>query len=183
MKILGTILIATVGLLLCRDASAGESIGLATNAPACIELRDQFDSPQKLTFPTTNITLLTIADRKGSAQVDGWIDALKSRCDGRTAIRGLADVGGAPGFVQGRIRKGFQESRKYPVMLDWSGKVCAQFGYKKDKANLLVIDRNGRIQARFNGVVTDAAVAEVGVVLDKLLSTPPVQPPMNQKQP
>lgn len=183
MKILRTILITIVGLLLCRDASAGEPIGLATNAPACIELRDQFDSPQKLTFPATNITLLTIADKKGSAQVDGWIAALKSRCDESIAIRGLADVGGAPGFVQGRIRKGFQESRKYPVMLDWSGKVCAQFGYKKDEANILVLDRNGRIQARFSGIATAAAVVEVGAVLDKLLSTPPAPPQMNQKQP
>lgn len=184
MKILRTILITTtVGLLLWRNANAGESTGLATNAPACIELRDQFDSPQKLSFPTTNITLLTIADKKGSAQVDGWIAALKPRCDERIAIRGLADVGGAPGFVQGRIRKGFQESRKYPVMLDWSGKVCAQFGYKKDEANVLVIDRNGSIQARFTGVANAGAVAEVGAILDKLLSTPPVQQAMNQKQP
>ena len=175
MNALRTISVATVGLLLCRHASAGESIGLATNAPACIELRDQFDSPHTLAFPTTNITLLTIADKTGSVQVDGWIAALKRRCDGRIAIRGLADVGGAPGFLQGRIRKGFQESRKYPVMLDWSGKVCARFGYEKDEANVLVIDRNGRIQARFTGVATAAAVAEVGVVLDKLLSTPSVQ--------
>ena len=183
MKILRTILIATVGLLVWRKASADESIGLATNAPACIELRDQFDSPQKLAFPTTNLTLLTIADKKGSAQVDGWIAALKPRYSGSIAIRGLADVGGAPGFVQGRIRKGFQELRRYPVMLDWSGKVCAQLGYKKDEANILVLDRNGRIHARFTGVATAVAVAEAGVVLDKLLSNPPGQQPIIQKQP
>ena len=183
MNTLRTILITVIGLLLCRNASAGESIGLATNAPASIELRDQFDSPHKLAFPTTNITLLTIADKKGSAQVNGWIAALKPRCDGRIAIRGLADVGGVPGFVQGRIRKGFQESLKYPVMLDWSGKVCAQLGYKKDEANILVIDRNGRIHARFTGVATAAAVTEAGTALDKLLSTLPVKPPVSQKQP
>ena len=171
MKQLSTILIATVGLLVWRNASADESIGLATNAPACIELRDQFDSPQKLTFPTTNLTLLTIADKKGSAQVDGWIAALKPRYSGSIAIRGLADVGGAPGFVQGRIRKGFQESRKYPVMLDWSGNVCAQFGYKKDEANILVLDRNGHIYARFTGVATTTSVAEATAVLDRFLST------------
>lgn len=173
MKILRTILITSVSLLLCRDASAGECNVLPTNAPACIELRDQFDSPQKLSFPTTNITLLTIADKKGSAQVDGWIAALKPRCDGRIAIRGLADVGGAPGFVQGRIRKGFQESRKYPVMLDWSGKVCAQFGYKKDEANILVLDRKGIILARFTGTATPGAVAAAVAALDKVLTSSP----------
>jgi len=183
MKILLTILVASVGLLVWRSASAQESIGLPTKAPACIQLRDQFDSPQKLAFPTTNLTILTIADKKGSAQVDAWIAALKPRCSGGIAIRGLADVGGAPGFVQGRIRKGFQESRRYPVMLDWSGKVCAQLGYKKDEANILVLDRNGRIHARFTGVATAVAVAEAGVVLDKLLSNPPGQQPIIQKQP
>lgn len=182
MNIIRTIVIAIVGLLVWHNDSAGESTGLATHAPACLELRDQFESPQRLVFPTTNITLLTIADKRGSAQVDGWIAALKPRCDERIAIRGLADVGGAPGFLQGRIRKGFHESRKYPVMLDWSGKVCAQFGYEKGKANILVIDRNGRIQARFTGVATAAAVAEAGAVLDKLLVTPPV-PLMNRMKP
>jgi len=177
MKTFWTSVIVAVGLLVWRNAIAGESIGLAINAPASIELRDQFDSSQKLAFPTTNLTLLTIADKKGSAQVDGWIAALKPRCSGRVAIRGLADVGGAPGFVHGRIRKGFQESRKYPVMLDWSGKVCAQFGYKKDEANILVLDRNGRIQARFTGVATTTAVAEASAVLDKLLSAAQEQKP------
>ncbi len=183
MNILVTILVASVGLSVWRSASAREFIALATKAPACIQLRDQFDSPQKLAFPTTNLTILTIADKKGSSQVDAWIAALKPRCSGGIAIRGLADVGGAPDFVQGRIRQGFQESRKYPVMLDWSGKVCAQFGYKKDEANILVLDRNGRIQARFTGIATAAAVAEVDMVLDKLLSNSPVQQPIIQKQP
>lgn len=182
MKIILPLLIVTISLLVRHNARAGESVGLATNAPASLELRDQFGVPQKLSFPTTNLTLLIIADKKGSAQIDGWIAALKSRCDGRIAIRGLADVGGAPGFVQGRIRKGFQATHKYPVMLDWSGKLCAQFGYKKDEANVLVIDQSGRIQARCTGVATQAVVAEFGVLLDKLLSTLPVHQPMNQKQ-
>jgi hypothetical protein len=54
--------------------------------------------------------------------------------------------------------------------LDWSGKVCAQFGYQKDMANLLVLDCNGVIQARFTGPATPAALAEAGSTLDKFLS-------------
>jgi hypothetical protein len=173
MKILRTILIPTVGLLLWRNVSAGEIVGLATNAPARIELRDQFDSLQKLSFPATNATLLTIADKKGSVQVDSWIAALKPRYSGRIAIAGLADVGGAPTFFHTRIRNAFQESRRYPVMLDWSGKICAQLGYTKDEANILIIDRKGLIQARFTGIATTAAVADVSAVLNRLLSEDP----------
>lgn len=172
MKHTAVTLLLAVTLALRASVHAGEFRPLPTNAPACIELRDQFDTAHKLTFPTTNITLLTIADKKGAAQVDAWIAALKPRYAGRVAIHGLADVGGVPGFVQGKIRKGFQETRKHPVMLDWSGKICAQLGYQKDVANILVLDRHGFIQARFTGAATPAAVAAAGAALDKVLPAP-----------
>ena len=169
MKVLAFIFVA---VLLPFCVLSGERRLLATNAPACIELRDQYDTPQRLSFPATNVTLLTIADRKGSDQVEGWIAALKPRYAGRIDIRGLADCGGAPGFVQGRIRKKFQETRNYPVMMDWSGKVSAQFGFKQNSANLLVLGRDGLIQARFAGAATAPAIAEAIVALDKALSAP-----------
>jgi hypothetical protein len=177
VKKLPITLIATVWLLVWSNASASETVGVTTNAPACIELHDQYDSPQKLTFPTTNITILTISDRKGSEQMDAWIAVLKPRCAGRISLRGIAAVGGAPAFIHAKIRKKFQETRQYPVMMDWTGEVCAQLSYQKDLANILVLDRNGRIQARFTGVATAAAIAEVGAVLDKLLATAEEQKP------
>ena len=79
-------------MLVAGSGIAGEAHLLATNAPACIALHDQYDAPQKLSFPTTNITVLTIADRKGSEKVDGWIAALKPRYAGRIDLRGLADI-------------------------------------------------------------------------------------------
>ena len=87
-------------------------------------------------------------------------------------VAGVFQAKFAPGFVQGRIRKGFQETRKHPVMLDWSGKVCALLGYQKDMANLLVIDRNGAIRGRFTGPATPAALVEAGATLDAILSMP-----------
>ena len=53
-------------LVLLSDADAVEPQPIPTNAPACIELRDQFDSPQRLTFPATNLVVLTIADKTGA---------------------------------------------------------------------------------------------------------------------
>lgn len=114
---------------LCQSV-AGEATKPPGRAPVCIELRDQYDSPQRLVFPATNVVVLTLADKKGSEQVDGWVAALKSRYAGRIELRGLADVGGVPGWLRGKVRKKFQETRAYPVMMDWSGKVCAEFGFQ-----------------------------------------------------
>ena len=167
--------IATVVLAACR-ASGGEDHPLATNAPPCIQLHDQYDAPQKLSFPSTNITVLTIADKKGSDQVDGWIAALKPRYAGRIKILGIADVGGAPVLVHGKIRKKFQETRPYPVMMDWSGKVCAQLSYKPDVANILVIGRDGAILGRFSGLANVPKLAEACSLLDRVLShTQPIK--------
>jgi len=156
--------------LFANVASGTERPALPTNAPAHIELRDQYDTVQILAFPSTNITVLTIADKRGAEQLADWIALLKSRYAGRIEIRGLADVGGAPGFVQGKIRRKFQDSHKYPVMLDWTGKVCAQLGYEKGVANILILGHDGAILGRSTGPATEQACAEFNIVLEKSLS-------------
>ena len=157
-------------LLAAHRAGAGEVHPLATKAPASIELRDQYNSPQKLTFPATNITVLTIADRKGSEQMAGWVAALKASYAGRIRLRGIADVGGAPPFIHGKIRKKFQETRHYSVMMDWSGEVCEELSYQKDVANILVLGRDGAILGRFSGPANGLKIAEACALVDKALS-------------
>ncbi len=158
-------------LLGCATTGAGESARLPTNAPSNIELRDQFDAPQRLSFPGTNVVVLTIADRKGAEEVDGWIAALKPLYAGRVEFRGLADVAGVPGLFHARVRARFQETRQYPVMLDWSGDVCAEFGYHGGTANILIIDREGGIRARLSGRASPAALASARVALEAALSS------------
>lgn len=140
--------------------------------PQRVELSDQYETPHVLTFPTTNVTFLTIADRKGSEQIAGWVTALKARPEMPVDIRGLADVGGVPGFLRGRIRKRFQETILYPVMIDWSGKVCAQFNYVPDQANVYIIDRNGGVVGHFSGKASEASLKEAFVALDKAQLAP-----------
>ena len=145
---------------------AGEAPKSPSHAPASIELRDQYDAPQRLTFPATNVVVLTIADKKGSEQIDGWVAALKARYAGRIELRGLADVGGVPGLFRGKVRKKFQETRTYPVMMDWSGKVCSQIGYQADLANVLVIAGDGSIHARAAGSAREPVLKEVFTAID-----------------
>ncbi len=157
-------------LLICETKGGQEPSRVSTNAPPCVELRDQFDTPQRLSFPTTNVVVLTIADRKGSEEVDAWIAALKPVYYGHVDFRGLANVAGVPGLLQAKVRRRFQETRKYSVMMDWSGAACAQFGYQRDVANILVIDRHGSILARLRGRATYAAVAAACATLKAALA-------------
>jgi hypothetical protein len=171
--------ISSLGLLLAAlslgvpapSVRAAEPSRPATQAPASLELNDQYDAPQKLAFPAAKVTLLTIADKKGSDQISGWIEALKPKYADRIDIRGLADCGGAPGFIHGTIRKKFRETRKYPVMLDWTGKACAQFGYDKNVANLLVIRKDGSIAGRFSGPATAGSIAAASTALDQAIAS------------
>jgi len=139
-----------------------------TRAPARIELRDQFDAPQSLTFPTTNITVLLIADRQGSEQVNQWVTVLKRKCADPVSIRGLALVTGVPKFLRARVCAEFRAKRKYPVMMDWSGKVCEQLGYRSGVANVLIIEPDGLIRARFEGSATEPRAGEAMKMLDNL---------------
>lgn len=152
---------------------AGEPARAPLRAPALIELRDQFDQLQRLAFPATNVIVLTIADKKGADQIDGWVTALKARYGGRIEWRGLADVAGVPGLWRGKIRKHFRETRTHPVMMDWSGKTCAHFQPAAGEANVLILDRDGTVRERTSGPATTAAVARLAAALDAVLGTRP----------
>ncbi len=165
------ILLVITVFMSCKTNGAQEPAGRSTNAPSCIELRDQFDAPQRLCFPAMKVTVLTIADRKGSEEVDGWIAALRPLYAGRVDFRGLANVAGVPGLLQAKVRRKFQETRKYPVMMDWSGTACAQFGYQREVANILIIDRDGSIRARIHGSPSHAAVAAARVAVEAALAS------------
>ncbi len=157
-------------LLACEGTAAGELSSSPTHAPSRVELHDQFDVPQRLSFPATNVTILTIADRKGAEEVDGWIAALKPLYAGRADFRGLADVAAVPKWLHARVRARFQQTRRYPVMLDWSGDVCTLFGYQPGTANLVIIDRDGSIRARICGSASPATVASARAALEAALS-------------
>jgi hypothetical protein len=151
-------------------APQAESSITPTNAPSSIELHDQFDAPQKLSFPATNVTLLLIADKKGSEQINGWIRPLTERFGKRIEVRGLADVSTVPRPLRGMVRMRFQKSQTYPVMMDWSGEVVRAFTYVPDKANVLVLDGHGHILKRLSGEANPSAVQALCDAIDRALA-------------
>lgn len=160
-------------------AAAPASNSIPVNAPAVIALTDQFDVPQKLSFPATNLTLLTIADRAGSAQIAGWLPPVKQRFGKQIDIRGLADVSAVPAPLHGLVRKRFQKLQSYPVMMDWSGDAVRALTYEPGKANLLLLDRRGRILKRIAGPAADPLVRDLCAAIELALAdraAPPSTP-------
>ena len=159
-----------LGFALIADAApAVRSVSSATNAPSSIELRDQFESLHKLSFPTTNLTLLTIADHKGSEQVANWVAPVHARYGRRVIIHGIADVSAVPAWLRGVVRKKFRQRQSYPVMLDWSGDTVKAFASAQDCVNVFVVDDGGRILKRFTGAAKPDALAELYATIDRAL--------------
>jgi hypothetical protein len=142
-----------------------------TNAPARIQLLDQYDVSQTLAFPATNLTLLTIADKTGSEQIAGWVAPVKNRFGRRVDIRGLADLSAVPSVLRPLVRREFRKSQSYPVMLDWSGEVVKAFAYQRDKANVLLLDGQGGILKRWSGPADAAAIQNLCATIDAALAT------------
>ncbi len=115
------------------------------------ELPDQFGTNHTVSFPRPNPTVLIVADRKGSEQIEAWVAALKGRYHGRLTLIGVADVGGAPSWVHGLIRSSFRKKYPYPILLDWSGRLPAGLHCQKDSANVFLLDPTGRILATERG--------------------------------
>ena len=166
MKLLLLLLTLATGV---SAAPSSEPSSVPTNAPSLIELHDQFDAPQKLSFPGTNVTLLTIADKKGSEQIAGWVAALKQRFAKRIDIRGLADMSTVPRPLRSMVRTKFQKVHTYPVMLDWSGEAVKAFTYVPGKANVLVLDARGQILKRISGEANPKAVQDLCASIDRAL--------------
>jgi hypothetical protein len=164
-----------VGLALSRSMAWGQTQGPA-NAPvrvAPFELADQFGTRHSITFPDTNVLVLTVADRKGSEQIQPWVAAVKDRYGSKVRISGVADVGKVPGPLHSLIRRQFVKTCPYPVMLDWTGSVVSSFHYQQHLANVFVIERSGEVGGHFTGTTNRAALDSLFAALDRALQKGP----------
>lgn len=144
--------------------------GGLTNAPARIELPDQYEQTRRLAFPNTNITVLTLADRKGSEQIPGWVEPVAKRFGKRVDVQGIADVSAVPRLLRGTVRAGFRRDIQHPVMLDWSGTTIQKFAPRADVTTVLVIDGSGKILRQFEGAATPKQIEELIAMIEKMLS-------------
>lgn len=139
------------------------------------ELTDQDAKPRSYRFPKKKVTLMTVADHKGSDQLAPWIQRLNDRYAKRIDIDGVADVSMIPKPFHKMFREAFRKQLTYSVMLDWEGSVVKQFGYTKRAANIYVIDRRGRIVKQVVGPVSDNAMRQLTTEIDGAIAGEPLK--------
>jgi hypothetical protein len=155
------------GALTRPAASASQVIKLSD-----FELSDQHGSIRSYRFPKAKVSVMTIADHKGSHQLPPWIQAIRDRYGDLIDIDGIADVSMIPKPFHSIFRRAFRKRLAYSVMLDWGGSVLNQFGYEKGVANIYVIDRKGVIVKRLSGPVQESAGRELFRKIDRATASP-----------
>ena len=169
---------ATITGMAAGTATTNAPAILATNAPCTsFSLRDQFDALHLVPFPRTNLLVLTIADRKGNDQIDGWLAMLTNSVSDRVALEGVADVSAVPAWLRGMVQRKFRDARPHPVMLDWSGGVVGKFPAAKSQANVFLIDREGRVLHHVSGPASEDALAGFSARLKRASEEDPVRKP------
>ncbi len=134
------------------------------------ELTDQDARPRSYRFPKAKVTVMTVADHKGSGQLAPWIQRLYDEYEKRIDIDGVADVSMIPKPFHGMFREAFRKKLTYSVMLDWNGSVVKQFSYEKGVANIYLIDRRGRIVKQITGPISGAAEQELFKEIDRVIT-------------
>lgn len=172
-----------LGLLLAttcpRAAGAAESDSAASlplASPPRLEsftLSDQFERAHTVAFPRERPLLLTVADRKGAAQVNGWVGPVRERLRARLDQVGVAEVSQVPGFLRGRVRAGFRKEYEHPILLDWQGTLCRVVLAERGQATVLLVSRSGEVVFRATGAVTPEALERLCRAVEKLLAAPP----------
>ena len=139
---------------------------------ADFELTDQDAKPRVYRFPKSKVTVMTVADHKGSDQLAPWIQRLYERYEKRLDIDGVADVSMIPKPFHNMFRQAFRKQLTRSVMLDWGGSVVKQFDFEKGVANLYVIDRRGGIVHAVSGPFSEDAFLPLARAINRALDAP-----------
>ena len=128
--------------LLVTVMGLGSAMGTRIDS---FHLSDQHQKSRQYLFPKNKLTLMAVADYKGSADLRAWITYVHRRFGNAIDIDGIADVSTVPLPLAGAIRMAFRQQLDYSVLLDWTGSVVRQFEYEKRQANLYLLDFDGTV--------------------------------------
>ncbi len=151
---------ATVSLGWILTATAAIALAADRQIPG-FELTDQQGHAHQYRFPKEQLSLLAVADRNGSVQVESWTKPVRARYGAKVDVDGVANMSAVPGFLRGMAASQFKEQQPNPVMLDWTGEVSRQLGCPKGRAAILLIDRDGRLLREWQGPATDSRLREL----------------------
>jgi AhpC/TSA family len=124
-------------------------------------LQDQFGNEIAVKFPSNRPVVLVFGDRDGSKQVEGWVRPIYNKFSDQVYIFGIAELSAVPSVARPVVRRLIKSKSKNPIMLDWKGDVSEGYGYEKEKANVFVISKNGKITAVKRGAASASALEDV----------------------
>lgn len=164
----GKILAAILAGAACLPAIASSPPPRPAQAPA-FELTDQYGRAHRIAFPRGKVSVITLADRRGSRQIEDWVRPLYERYTDRIEFHGIARVAGVPDALRPLVSRLFRRGSGHAVMLDWTGDVCDRYVCEAERANVLVVDRLGRVVHRVHGTADRAALERCFAEIDRLL--------------
>jgi len=142
----------------------------APNQIADFVLADQHGQVRTYRFPKARVTVMAIADSKGSAQLEPWISKIYQRFGTAVDIDGIADVSRVPAALQSTVRIVFRNQLARSIMLDWDGSVVKQFGYKRGNANLYLLNEQGHVVDQLSGPIEQSKLDQLSRALQAELS-------------
>lgn len=143
--------------------------------PAALEfeLQDQHGISRSCRFPASKIRVVTFADQKGTARIEGWVRPLYQRYRDRIEIHGVAMLSAVPVLARGLVSGIIKASVAYPVLLDWDGRVTQHYNQERDAFRLVVIDEAGRVHCSLTGAANKTRLQALFASLDALLAAAP----------
>lgn len=164
-----------------RRNSSPDSTGTGTADSAVVypqalafELQDQYGIARSCFFPSAKIRIITFADQKGTSSIEGWVRPIYKRYGNQIDITGVAVLSAVPAIARALVSAIIRASVKYPVLLDWEGRVSAQFGYENHTFRLVVVDCEGGIRHSLTGPVNPSELQRLFAQIDALLHEQPV---------
>jgi hypothetical protein len=156
--------------MLCLLASLSAWAGDATNQDRQIKsfaLSDQFGAEHRFQFPKTNVSLVVVAEEKGSEQINSWVLPASERYGRKLDIGGVADVSSVPSWMRKSITRRFQKTYSNAILLDWTGAVVRDFAYRKRLANVYLLDRQGKVLKAWTGLATKETLQQLFQAIDQ----------------
>jgi len=150
---------------------------LTQHQAQCFRLADQYGNDHSINYPQEKVCVLVFADERGSTQVEGWVRPLYERYETAILIFGVAELSNVPERLRSTIRGIFRRSVKYPVMLDWTGRVSGEYGYAGKSAAVVIVSPQGVILHRETGKANRPALNRSFAVVDGLVRQDGLLPP------
>lgn len=166
-------------LVLAAAGQAGE--------PFSLDLVDQYGDPVRVSPAARGdgrpVTLVVIADRRGSDGRQAWANALRAqyadpldrRPEPALVVIRVAHLAGIPKPFRGRLVDRFFAGEP-PVALDWEGQAAGQLQFAPGVPNLVLLDRTGGVVLTLAGAPEKKNRERLFAEIDRLLSSAPMPP-------